>query len=264
MKKLLLPLCLIIFIPIIPFSDATVDFSNKQLVSDNNAIVLHFGENTIQTSFSRIKTTPNLEFGIIDLVDQTILLDASDRISVRVLGNSIVIKSFDQNVFLYARNIGNSDFSINVLTLDRRAFFKQSFLATLESITKEIQTEQSEEINQDVMITVGNPIRTEVKDTYTLTIRVYDPKMNPNADIQRQAGYLEGVLVNVEMFDPLGNVFKTLSGETDSKGYFTFSHKIIENTDRLGKYTFTITANDQVYEGSTFFIEESDGGASNP
>jgi len=258
MRKLFMPLFLIMLVPLIPFSDAIVDLSNKQLLSENGAIVLEFGEKT-EVGFIKTKTTPNFEFGIIQLVDQTILLDASDPVSVRVLGDSIAVKSFDPVVIIYARNTGSNNYSVNVYTIDG-GFKKQTFTATLESITSELQTEQTEEINEDIVIAVSNIIRTEVKDTYTLTIRVYDQTINPRADIQKQEGYLEGIEVNIEILDPLGNVFKKISGETDNKGYFIFKHKIIENIDKLGKYTFTITANNQVYEGSTNFIGVKDDG----
>jgi len=46
MKKLLLPLFLIIFLTLMPFSDATLDLSNKQLISNDGSIILEFGENT--------------------------------------------------------------------------------------------------------------------------------------------------------------------------------------------------------------------------
>ncbi len=82
--------------------------------------------------------------------------------------------------------------------------------------------------------------------------------------IQKQDGYLEGINVKIEILDPEGNIFETVTGETDNKGYFTFEHKVIHNIDRLGEYTITITAGNQVFEGSTFFIEEEDTGPPPP
>ena len=267
MKKLLVPLFSLIFIPLIPFSDAALDLENKILLSDEGTFVLEFGENTVRQSFSEIKSTPNLEFGIIQLFNNEILLDAVDDVSVRALGKSIAIKSFDPTVIIYARNVGDNNYSINLYTIDG-GFKKQTFTATLESIvptqseSQTQQTEEAEDVNEDIVIAVSNPFRTEVKHTYTLTIRIYDATINPNADIQRQEGYLEGIKVNLEILNPDGDVFKTISGETDNKGYFTFNHQIIENVDGLGEYTFTITANNQVYVGSTFFIPLSDDGKS--
>jgi len=89
MKKLLLPLFLIIFLPLMPFSDATLDLSNKQLVSNDGSIILEFGENTEKTFFTNSKITPNLEFGIIKLSEQKFLFDSTDLVSVRILGDSI-------------------------------------------------------------------------------------------------------------------------------------------------------------------------------
>lgn len=259
MKKLLVFLFSITFIALIPFSDATLDLENKILLSDEGAFVIEFGENTVRQSFSEIKATPNLEFGIIQLFNQEILLDTIDDVNVRVLGKSIVIKSFDPTVLIYARNVGDDNYLINLYTIDG-GFKKQTFTATLEDVfptLSESQTQQTEEIedvNENIVIAVSNPFNTEVRKVYTLTIRIYDATINPNADIQKQEGYLEGIKVNLEILDPEGDVFKSISGETDNKGYFTFEHQVIENIDRLGVYTFTITANNQVYVGSTFFI----------
>lgn len=265
MKKLLLPLFLIIFLTLIPFSYATLDLSNKQLISNDGSIILVFGENTEKTFFTNSKITPNLELGIIKLPEQKFLFDSTDLVSVRILGDSIAVKSFEPSVILYARNTGNNDYSIAIYTLDV-GFKKQTFTASLESKTGGLETKLIEEteVKQEVAIAISNPIRTQVRDVYTLTIRVYDQTINPTADIQKQEGYLEGIKVNIEILDPNGNVFKTISGETDNKGYFIFEHQIIENIDKLGEYTFTIKVNNQVYEGSTNFIEESADGASVP
>jgi len=291
MKKLLIPLLSIIFIPLIPFSDATFDLENKILLNDDGTFVIEFGENTVRQSFSEIKATPNLEFGIIQLFDQVILLDAVDDVSVRVLGKSIAIKSFDPTVIIYARNVGDNNYSINLYTVDG-GFKKQTFTAALESVfptlsesqtedvnenivptQSESQTEdvnenivptqsesqtQTENVSEDTVIAVSNPLSTEVRRTYNLIIRIYDATINPRADIQIQEGYLEGIKVNIEMRDPDGDVFKIISGETNSKGYFKFQHQVTENIDKLGEYTFTITANNQVYEGSTFFLALDD------
>jgi len=254
LKKLLLPLFLIMLIPIIPFSEAALDLGNKQLISDDGSIILEFGENTETVSFLKSKITPNLEFGIIRVSDQEFLLDSDDPVSVRILGSSLVVKSFEPTVLLYARNTGDG-YSISVYTLDG-GFKKQTFTASLESITV-IETEQIEETKRDVVLAVSNPLTTQTEYVYTLTVRVYDPIINPAADIQKQEGYLEGIEVNIEILDPNGDIFKTVTGETDNKGYFTFEHKIAYNVDRLGKYSITITAGNQVFEGSTSFIEET-------
>jgi len=253
LKKLLLPLFLVMLIPIIPFSEAALDLSNKQLISDDGSIILEFGENTETASLLKSKITPNLEFGIIRVPDQEFFLDSSDPVSVRIMGSSIVVKSFEPTVLLYAQNTG-SGYSISVYTLDG-GFKKQTYTASLESIT--IETEQIEETKQDVVMAVSNPSPTQTGYVYTLLVRVYDPMINPAADIQKQEGYLEGIEVNIEILDPNGDIFKTVTGETDNKGYFTFEHKITYNVDRLGKYSITITAGNQVFEGSTYFIAQS-------
>ncbi len=260
MKKLLLPFFLIIFLTLIPFSDATLDLSNKQLISNDGSIILEFGENTEKTFFTNSKITPNLELGIIKLSAQKFLFDSTDLVSVRILGDSIAVKSFEPTVILYARNTGNNDYLITLYTLDV-GFKKQTFTASLESKTTESKTTELEtklieetEVKQEVAVAISNPLGTPVGYVYTLTIRVYDQTINPKADIQKQEGYLEGIEVNIEILAPNGNVFKTISGETDNKGYFIFAHKLTDNIDKVGTYTLTIKVNNQVYEGFTHFL----------
>ena len=264
MKIILASLFVLTLISLIQYADATIDLQNKILVSDDDNFIIEFAENTVRTTLFKTTITPNLEFGIIQSIDQSILLDgASGDVSVRVLGDSIAIKSFDVPVIIYARNTGNNNYSIAVYTFDG-IFKKQTFAATLESTTV-IETEQVEETKQDVVIAVSNPFTTPAGKVYTLTVRIYDPVINPTADIQKQEGYLEGISIKIEILDPEGNIFETVTGETDNKGYFTFEHKVIQNIDRFGEYTFTITAGNQISEGSTFFQEEGDDGAtSNP
>jgi len=256
MKKLLLPFFLIIFLTLIPFSDATLDLSNKQLISNDGSIILEFGENTEKTFFTNSKITPNLELGIIKLSDQKFLFDSTDLVSVRILGDSIAVKSFEPSVILYARNTGNNEYSIALYTLDV-GFKKQTFTASLESKTGGLETKLIEEteVKQEVAVAISNPFSTRISDVYTLTIRVYDQTINPKADIQKQEGYLEGIEVNIEILAPNGNVFKTISGETDNKGYFIFAHKLTDNIDKVGTYTLTIKVNNQVYEGFTHFLK---------
>ncbi len=269
-----------------PFSDATLDLSNKQLVSNDGSIILEFGENTEKTFFTNSKITPNLEFGIIKLSEQEFLFDSTDLVSVRILGDSIAVKSFEPSVILYARNTGNNDYSITLYTLDV-GFKKQTFTASLESKTAEFKTAEpttaepttaepttaepktaepttaeletklidETEVKQEVAVAISNPFSTRISDVYTLTIRVYDQTINPKADIQKQEGYLEGIEVNIEILAPDGNVFKTISGETDNKGYFIFAHKLTDNIDKVGTYTLTIKVNNQVYEGFTHFLK---------
>ena len=259
-----------------PFSDATLDLSNKQLISNDGSIILEFGENTVKTFFTNSKITPNLELGIIKLSEQKFLFDSTDLVSVRILGDSIAVKSFQPSVILYAQNTGNNDYLITLYTLDV-GFKKQTFTASLESKTAEFKTAEpttaepttaepttaeletklidETEVKQEVAVAISNPFSTRISDVYTLTIRVYDQTINPKADIQKQEGYLEGIEVNIEILAPNGNVFKTISGETDNKGYFIFAHKLTDNIDKVGTYTLTIKVNNQVYEGFTHFLK---------
>ncbi len=123
----LLPFLLLI----LPIQAYALNLENKTLVSDDDFII-QFGKNTVRPLLTKTLVIPNLEFGIIQLSDQEIVLEPFDNISVKILGKSIAIISYDNPVIIYARNIGDDNFSINLYTVDNGKFIKHTFTATLE------------------------------------------------------------------------------------------------------------------------------------
>jgi len=200
-------------IPIIPFSEAALDLSNKQLISDDGSIILEFGENTETASLLKSKITPNLEFGIIRVPDQEFFLDSSDPVSVRIMGSSIVVKSFEPTVLLYAQNTG-SGYSISVYTLDG-GFKKQTYTASLESITIETSTIVESEEKLDLELMVFQDERTYWRENYDVTLKLFDKKINPNPTFDRSLGAVEGADISVTMTHEITLEVRSFGGQTE-------------------------------------------------
>jgi len=245
-------------ISLIQYADATLDLQNKILVSDDDNFIIEFGENTIRTTNFKTTTSLNLEFGIIQLSDQDILLDGFfDDVSVTVLGKSIVIKSLDVPMIIYARNVGDNNYSINHYTIENDGFKKQTFTAILESITAEtIPTKEKIETptivepkeKPDLEVMVFQDDTTYWMENYDITLKVFDKKINPTPQFDRRLGGVEGADISVTMTHETSLEVRNFGGKTDSTGFWKGSEYIIENISRPGKYLVTVVVS---YLGQT-------------
>ena len=258
MKIILASLLVLTLISLIQYADATLDLQNKILVSDDDNFIIEFAENTVRTTIFQTIITPNLEFGIIQLSDQDIILDGFfDAVSVTVTGKSIVIKSLDVPMIIYARNVGDNNYSINLYTIENDSFKKQTFTAILESIRvetiptkEEIETPTMVEPEEkpDLEVMVFQDDTTYWGETYDITLRVFDKKINPTPQFDRRLGAVEGVDISVTMTHETSLEVRNFGGKTDSGGFWEGSEYIVENTSMPGKYLVTIVAS---YQGQT-------------
>ena len=257
-KIILASLLVLTLISLIQYADATLDLQNKILVSDDENLIIEFGDNTVRSFLTQTTTTPNLEFGIIQLIDQDILLEgAFDDVSVTVLGKSIAIKSLDVPMIIYARNVGDNNYSINLYTIENGGFKKQTFTAILESITAEtipikekieISTIVEPEEKLDLEVIAFQDHTTYWRENYDITLRVFDKKINPIPQFERSFGGVEGVDISVTMTHESGLEVRNFGGKTDSTGYWKGSEFFIENISMPGKYLVTLVAS---YLGQT-------------
>jgi len=238
--------------------DCTLDLQNKILVSDDDNFIIEFAENTVRTNVFQTIITPNLEFGIIQLIDQDILLDGfSDAVSVTVLGKSIAIKSLDVPMIIYARNVGDNNYSINLYTIEKGDFKKQTFTAILESITAET-TPTKEKIETSTMVEPEEKPDLEVMvfqdqttywmQNYDITLKVFDKKINPTPQFDRRLGGVEGADIFVTMTHESGLEVRNFGGKTDSTGFWKGSEYMVENISRPGKYLVNVVVS---YLGQT-------------
>ncbi len=268
-KIFIIPIILILLIPLMPNSDAKINLEGMSLLSEDGSLVIDFGENTLEQRLTKIKTIPTLEFGIVQTVSQHYFLDFSDNLSVKVYGNSIVIKSFDQQIFIYAQNIGSNNYLINAYTIDN-GFKKQSFRGTLEPISGP-ETLESEIIGTlpEMKILVKQTDRVYWKHLYFITARVFDAELNKFNEFDQNWGYIPGVNILVEIFNEDNELITSLAGQTGNTGYYDAEYYIINNLIPRGDYSVNVTAdNGQVQLTKTFPLyilgEEPDRGNSGP
>jgi len=267
-KIILIPLFAIILISSIQYVEAGLDLDNKQLVSNDDSLIVEFGETSFQYFSTFTKTLPSLDLGIIQLIDRDILLESSDS-TVKVLGNSIVIKSFENEVVVYARNIGGNDYRINVYTFDR-GFVKQTFTGSLESIQTPVisqeqvqETELVQEKLPELIMLVEQDIRTFWRDYYTISAKVFDATLNPTPQFHDGFGSIDGVDISVTITPEDESETYKLEGTTHSRGFFEGEQYFPENLSIPGKYFVNIVA---YYKGAvtsqnleTFLLGEVKG-----
>lgn len=269
MKILLASLFFVFSIMFVVPSHA-LSLENKILVSDDENLIIEFGKNTVRHLLTETITTPNLEFGIIQLIDQDILLEgAFDDVSVKVLGDSIVIESFDVPVIIYARNVGDNNYSINLYTIDD-GFKKQTFTATLETISvieseSVVQTELKtsipvvEEIVTEPLINVLTSHYREVNDgdPFVFVVKVFDINKYDGSDWANFYGKLDGVTIHAEILGLANQVLETVEGVTEN-GVFEGRVIIPENLWPNGQYTLSLDVSfkgDIFHDDLKFFIQ---------
>jgi len=221
-----------------------LNLENKILVSDDESLIIEFGKNTVRSLLTETITTPNLEFGIIQLIDQDILLEgAFDDVSVRVLGDSIVITSFDVPVIIYARNVGDNNYSINLYTIDD-GFKKQTFTATLKTISviEKVVTEPLINVltSHYPKVIKGGP--------FVFVVKTFDISKYDGDDWANFYGTLDGAIIHAEILGLSNQVLETVDGVTEN-GVFEGRVMVPENLWREGWYTLSINVS---YKGDTF------------
>ena len=235
-----------------------LNLENKILVSDDENLIIEFGANTVKFLLTKTITTPNLEFGMIRLIDQDILLvGVDDDVSVRILGKSIAIKSLDVPLIIYARNIGDNNYSVNLYTVENNKFIKQTFTATLETTLViegetlvQIGSEVIEEVVTEPLINVLTSHYTNVDegDPFKFTVKTFDITKYDGDEWANFYGKLDGVSIHAEILGPENQTFKTVDGVTEH-GVFEGTVMIRENLWPKGWYTLSL---DVSYKGDTF------------
>jgi len=223
-----------------------LNLENKVLVSDDENLIIEFGKNTVRSLLTGTITTPNLEFGIIKLIDQDILLGVVfDDVSVRILGDSIAITSFDVPVIIYARNVGDDNYSVNLYTIDN-GFKKQTFTATLETISV---IEIEEVVTEPLMnVLVRHSEQVYSGDTYRFSVKIFDINKYDGDEWANFYGTLDGVIIHAEILGLSNQVLETVDGVTEN-GVFEGRVMIPDNLWPEGWYTLSINAS---YKGDTF------------
>jgi len=256
--KMLLVLLFFVFSIMFVVPSYALSLENKILVSDDEDLIIEFGANTVKYLITTTIITPHIEFGLIRLVDQDILLDeVFDDVSVSVLGNSIAIKSLDVPLIIYARNVGDNNYSVNLYTVENNKFIKQTFTATLETTlviegetVVQIGSEVIEEVVTEPLINVLTSHYTNVDegDPFKFVVKTFDITKYDGDEWANFYGKLDGVSIHAEILGPANQTFKTVDGVTEH-GVFEGTVIIRENLWPKGWYTLSL---DAFYKGDTF------------
>jgi len=234
---------LVLLVPLIQNSDATINLENMSFLSDDGNVVIDFGKNIIEQKTSKIKITPTLDLGIVQTTNHDFLLDFSDDVFVKVYGNSFVIKSLEEpSLFIYARNVGDNDYVVNVYTVDN-GFQKQTFTGTLEQRnSNELLESETNETLPEMNLLVKHTERLYWKESYLITVRVFDAELNRSNVFDQKWGYITGIDILVEIFNGDDELLQSLSGQTGNTGYYEAQSFIIDKLNPRGVYTVNVTA----------------------
>jgi len=245
---------------------AELDLSNQKIVSLDGKLLLEFGEN-IQT-FNRgyLIETPQLDFGIIKLIDKTVFLGGE---YTNILGDSFSVRLDDGKI--YAKNNQDGTFTVKVLTANDNGFQKQTFSSVLQPIeiiespeiiepaekTDTLSTEPEEEqYIPDLIMTSSHDFRTFWKETFNIDVQAFDGKINPNPEQYPFQGRIDGVDVKVLL--SLDNVqIATLSGVTANNGDWDGEYFFKENISAPGEYVVDVIISylgETVSKSSTMFV----------
>ncbi len=263
-KILLISTAFILLVALIPNSYAELNLEDTSLLSNDGTLVIDFGKNVIKQQSSQIKTLPTLDFGIVRTINHDYFLDFSDDISVNVYGNSFVIKSFEAPpLLIYARNIGGSDYVLNVYTVDNGCK-KQTFAATLESVFELEQEESSKSLGSkaieelpEMKVLVKHTDRVYWQYSYFITVRVFDAELNQFNNFDQNWGYVSGTNILVEIFNEDDELLTSMSGKTGNTGFFESKYYVAAHLAPRGTYTVNVTADngqDKVTKTLSMFV----------
>ncbi len=243
--KMLLVLLFFVFAIMFVVPSYALNLENKILVSDDENLIIGFADNTVRPLLTKTIITPNFDFGIIRLVDQDIFLESSDNISVTVLGRSIAVVAYDVPVVIYARNMGDDNFSINLYTVENGKFIKHTFTATLETTLIEI-----EEVVTEPLINVLTSHYQKVNDgdPFVFVVKVFDINKYDGNEWANWYGVLDDVTIHAEILGLANQVLKTIDGVTEN-GVFEGKVMVPENLWPEGWYTLSLNA---LYKGDSF------------
>jgi len=234
-----------------------LNLENKILISNDDDLIIEFGDNTVRSLLTKTVTTPNIEFGIITLIDQEILLESFDNISVKVSGRSIIVTAYDVPMVIYARNIGDDNFSINLYTVENGKFIKEAFLATLET-TSAIEGESTAQSESKIIEgVVTEPLinvltahlrNVDEGDQFRFVVKTFDINKYDGNDWSNFYGALDGVDIHAELLGSTNEILQTVDGVTEN-GIFEGRILVRENLWPEGWYTLSLNA---FYKGDTF------------
>ena len=202
-----------------------------------------------------LESSTILESGIISTKNKDYIISNDFNIRQFFYGKILRISgtTIDGNFFyVYHRILDDEISSRGKIFLDGK-FVPLEFNKEPEQVAKEssMPLEQPE-----MKILVQQTERVYWTESFGITIRVFDAKLNTLNDFNQNWGYLADVDVIVEIFNPENEFFTSFKGKTDKTGNFEAGFFVFHKTLK-GEYTVKISVgpeNNQTTETLSMFI----------
>lgn len=193
---MLIPIAIIFLVTQIPNSEGKLNLEDTSFISNDGNVAIDFGKNVkLQSSAS---ASPTINFVIVQTDNQNFFFDFSDNVSVKVYGDSFVIKALEKNpLLIYAHNTGGNDYSVNMYTVEN-GFKKHSFTGTLEPISSLESLKLDKPVEPKIIETLPE-MKLLVKHTdrvfwtqsYSITARIFDAELNSLNEFDQNWGLFQ-------------------------------------------------------------------------
>lgn len=247
MRLLVTGIILIISISVIP-SYATT-FQGKLLESDS--VKISFDDDVVDSS-GNVK--PTIE--MVELKSNTGSILVENPI-FRTIGNSFVIKSFEDNIVIYGINKG-STFNLHTLIFVNQNILKFKDVAKFSTpeIIKEAIPEETEQKTNNLNMLVQSPQITYNAKNFNFSVKTFDKSKYAGSDFQNFFGKIDGVKITTITKSPDNKILNTQTGIT-KYGIYEGTIYIPENLWIRGWYTIEISASGDIGEAQktiTFYV----------
>ena len=248
---IIIVIAFVLLIPIPVFAE--LDLSNEKITSTDNNLILQFTDNIVRQFRTHIEIIPNIEYGIVNLGNIQLTLDDA---RVNVLGNSFTIKN--DNIALYAKNLGDNKFKITTYIFTNSGMQKNTFTTSVTLPELEVIPQNPVVIEEktELHYITDQYERVYNKSDYKLFVKTFDKAIYSGNDFQSFQGKISGVKVSAAIVDPNGELKAEISGLSEN-GLFEGVVYVPENLWTKGWYAVDIVIEHDekfYHEQLTFYV----------
>jgi hypothetical protein len=235
-KLLVIGIILMISVSVIP-SYATI-FQEKLLESDS--VKISFDDDMINSNGN---VTPTIK--MVELKSDVGSILVKNPI-FRTMGNSFVMKSFEDNTIIYGINKG-STFNLHTLIFVDGNIIKLNDVAkfSISTISKEVIPEETVPKTNNLNMLIQNMQTTYNAKDFNFDVKTFDKSKYSGSDFQNFFGKIDGVKITAVTKSPDGKILNTQTGVTK---YGVYAGKIYvpANLWSKGWYTIEISASSDI------------------
>jgi len=225
-----------------------------------NSILFAVGTVTLGIVFFSIQSNSQDAFGLEEnfITLQTGIISTQDRdfgvsndFEARIFQNGKIMRisgitTTGEPYYIYQKNVGDN------IILKGKILLGGAFVSIVQ---KEIIPEPQVSLEPDTKLIMSAkfPFYTYAQYPFTISVKVFDAELNPQANYDQKFGVLENVFVNVTITNEFDSDVISLTGNTDSKGLFEESYIVRDGIDLAGEYTIDVTIDDGTTSTSQSF-----------